>query len=56
MGEFVGDSDTVGRAVVGEEVGLGEMVGEDVPEERMVTSAQLKNCSGHEVERVPSLG
>lgn len=56
MGELVGTLDTVGSAVVGEGVGLGEIVGEGVPPGRIETSPQLKNCSGHVVPRVPSLG
>lgn len=55
-GEFVGISDMVGLDVVGAPVGLGEMVGEDVPLDWTDISAQLKNCSGQVVPRVPSLG
>lgn len=43
MGDLVGTFDTVGSAVVGEGVGLGEIVGEGVPPGRIETSPQLKN-------------
>ena len=43
MGSFVGEMERVGLAVVGPAVGLGEVVGEDVPPGRMLISAQLKN-------------
>ena len=43
MGDSVGDSETVGSAVVGFGVGLGEIVGGGGPPDRTVISAQLKN-------------
>ena len=40
-GDFVGDLETVGLAVVGEIMGLGEIVGACVPSGNTSTSAQL---------------
>lgn len=56
IGALVGALETVGLVVVGEGVGLGDMVGSGFASGRIETSAQLKNCSGQVVERVPSLG
>jgi len=56
MGALVGALDIVGEAVVGCDVGLGEMVGSLVPLGMTEISAQLKNCSGQVVLLVPSAG
>ena len=52
----MGAKETVEAMVVGDGVGLGETVGLEVPEGTMVTSAQLKNCSGHVVPLKPVIG